>query len=289
MQALIPKYINKKQNVIRLCLWTALYAELFITIYQPFNSRTWIAGVSDLKYFLFATLGVLIAMLVIALSRTGMYQYCKTHTLTYMQYGIWVAAEIFAMSFIYTMFPYIVLPEHIAEFKFLSMFGDAVTYTSFILLIPYAILMMAFILQEKNRLLVQHGVQEDVNRDKIGVEGMLNFYDDKGELKISIRPENLFFLEAADNYVKLFYLNSGKIQHFMFRKKLRDIEDLFRDKGLVRCHRSYVVSLPQVKMLKRTDDGLAVDFDREDLPRIPVSRTYSQHLIELFSKEAKLI
>ncbi|MBQ9340209.1 MAG: LytTR family transcriptional regulator [Paludibacteraceae bacterium] len=289
MQPTVPKYINKKQNVVRLCLWTALYAELFITIYQPFNSRTWISGVTELQYFSFATLAVLVAMLVIALSRTIMYQYNKKHELTYIEYSIWVAIEILAMSSIYTVFPYIFIPSHREEFHFLSMFGDAVTYTTFILLIPYAILMMAFILQEQNRILVRHGLQDAPDRDKIGVEGMLNFYDDKGELKLSIRPESLYYIESADNYVKIHYLNSGKIQHFMLRRKMRDIEEQYKNKGLVRCHRSYIVSLGRVMMLKRSEDGLAVDFDRQDIQPIPVSRTYSQHLIEVFSKEAKII
>ena len=289
MQSVVPKYINQKQNVVRLCLWTALYAELFITIYQPFNSRTWIAGVSELTYFTFATLAVLVAMLVIALSRTLMYQYSKRRDMTYVEFGTWVAAEILAMSLIYTGFPYITLPSHRSEFRFLSMFGDAITYTTFILLIPYTILTLIFILQEKNRILIQHGIREDRQRDRIGVEDMLNFYDDKGELKISIRPEALYYVESADNYVKLHYLNGGKIQHFMFRSRLRDVEEMFRNRGLIRCHRSYVVCLPQVKMLKRTEDGLAIDFDHEGIPLIPVSRTYSQQLVEHFSKEAKII
>ena len=289
MQPTIPKYINKKQNVIRLCLWTALYAELFITIYQPFNSRTWINGVTELQYFTFATLAVLVAMLVITLSRTIMYQYCKKKTLTYIDYGIWVAVEILAMSSIYTIFPYIFIPSHRSEFQFLSIFGDAVTYTTFVLLIPYAILMMAFILQEQNRMLVKHGIQNDQNRDNIALEGMLNFYDDKGELKLSIRPESLYYIESADNYVKLNYLSNGKIQHFMLRRKMRDIEEQYKEKGLVRCHRSYIVAVGQVKMLKRSEDGLVVDFDRQEIQALPVSRTYSQHLIEVFSKEAKVM
>ncbi len=290
MQPTIPKYIYTKQNVVRLCLWTALWAELFIIIYQPFNSRTWIAGVTDLQYFLFATLAVLVAMLVIALSRTGMYYYAKNHQLNYFEYGAWVVAEILAMAVIYTIFPYFVLPtERFLDYNILSMFGDAVIYTAFILLIPYTILMQALIIQEQNRLLVKHGISENGNKDKIATEGMYNFYDDKGELKLSIRPEALYYIESADNYVKLHYLNSGKIQHFIFRKTLRDIESEFNGKGLIRCHRSYIVALLQVKMVKRHEDGLVVDFDREDLPKIPVTRTYSQQLIEHFSKSARVV
>lgn len=289
MSQILPKYINKKQNVVRLVLWTALYAELFITIYQPFNSRTWISGVSDWQYLMFATLAVLVAMLVVSLSRIVMYHFAKHHDITYFDYGCWVVMEVIAMSLIYTSAPYAFLPSHRLEYRFFSLFGDAITYTTFVLLIPYAILMMFFILQEKNRLLVQYGLREDRNRDKLGVEDMLNFYDERGELKLSIREESLYYIESADNYVKIHYLSAGKMQHFMLRNKIRTLEERFKDQELIRCHRSYIVSFPRVKVLKRTDDGLMVDFDRTDIPNIPVSKTYSQRIIERFTQEAKII
>lgn len=288
MQPIIPKYINKKRNVVRLVLWTALYAELFINIYQPFNSRNWLHDVSDVVYFMVATLAVLIAMLIVALSRTLMYHYAKRHDITYADYGIWVAVEIFAMASIYTGAPFLFLPDQRSELPMFSMFGSAVTYTTFVLLIPYAISMMAFILQERGRLLVEYGIRDARNKDKMVMEDMLNFYDEKGELKLSIRPSSLYFVESADNYVKIHYLSAGKIQHFMLRNKLRAIEEQFKDKDLFRCHRSYVVSFPRVKVLKRTEDGLMIDFDQEGMPNIPVSKTYSQKIMERFTQDARL-
>lgn len=289
MSQILPKYINKKQNVVRLVLWTALYAELFITIYQPFNSRTWISGVSDWQYFLFATLAVLVAMLVVALSRTVMYYVSKKHDISYLDYGIWVAMEVVAMSLIYTSAPYAFLPSHRLEFSFFSLFGDAIIYTTFVLLIPYAIVMMAIILEDRNKLLVQYGLREDRNRDKMGVENMLNFYDNRGELKLSIREDSLYYIESADNYVNIHYYSVGKMQHFMLRNKIRTLEERFKDQELIRCHRSYIVSFPRVRVLKRTEDGLMVDFDRDDVPNIPVSKTYSQRIIDRFTQEARFV
>lgn len=289
MQPVIPSYINKKRNVVRLVLYTALYAELFINIYQPFNSRQWIAGVSDWGYFLTATLAVLVAMLIVALSRTIMYHHAKRHDINYWEYGTWVLAEIVLMAACYTAAPFIALPDKRNELQMFSLFGDAVTYTAFILLIPYAITMMAFILQEQNRKLVQYGLREAKNKETLGLEEMLNFRDEKGELKLSIRPDSLFYIESADNYVNIHYLNAGKIQHFMLRNQLRRIDEMFAKHDLIRCHRSYIVSFGRVRVLKRTDEGLMVDFDYEGVPLIPVSRTYSARVMDRFSRDSGIL
>ena len=37
----IPSYIYGKQNIVRLILWTALFALVFINIYKPFSSTSW--------------------------------------------------------------------------------------------------------------------------------------------------------------------------------------------------------------------------------------------------------
>jgi len=109
---------------------------------------------------------------------------------------------------------------------------------------------------------------------------MFNFYDDKNELKLSLRPDTLYYLEAADNYVMIHYSAQGKLQHYMLRATLRDIEEKFQDVGLRRTHRSYIVNFSRVKLLKRTNEGLMIDFDMEGVPNIPVSKTYMDTVME---------
>ena len=46
----IPSYIYGKQNIVRLILWTALFALVFINIYKPFSSTSWYK-VSEFKFF----------------------------------------------------------------------------------------------------------------------------------------------------------------------------------------------------------------------------------------------
>ena len=276
----IPKYLLTRQNLTRLVLWTALYAWLFITIYQPFNSRQWVAETSELHYFLYGTLVVLVAMMIIAISRIIMYFYQKNHPISYLIYGVWVAAEILSMSLVYALFPILTTPE--GWDRFLSIWGDAAIYTFFVLLIPYAIIMLALILQhyrEQVELLEsRHQEAEDPALNPL--PDRFNFYDEKNELKLSLRPDALYYVESADNYVMIYYSNQGKIQRYLLRTPLREIEKRFQNVGLRRTHRSYIVNFSRVKLLKRTNDGVVVDFDVEGLPNIPVSKTYMEAVMD---------
>ena len=64
----IPSYIYGKQNIVRLILWTALFALVFINIYKPFSSTSWYK-VSEFKFFVFSSLIILTGVLVVVLSR----------------------------------------------------------------------------------------------------------------------------------------------------------------------------------------------------------------------------
>ena len=113
---------------------------------------------------------------------------------------------------------------------------------------------------------------------------MYNFYDERGELKLSVKPDRLYYLEAADNYVKIHYFNGGRIEKLMIRNTLKNIEWRFRDMGLVRCHRSYIVNLNKVQVLRRQEGEVLLDFGEEKIPPIPVSKGYGEKMLSLLAK-----
>ncbi len=297
MKNCIPKYINQKQNVISLVVGTAVFAEIFILIFRPFDSGTWLhemgydvaPDVARWIYLGFATLAVLTAMGVIAISRTIMYRYAKKREISYLQCAFWMAAEFISMAIIYTLFVCTIVSDF---HRFFETFERAIGYTSCILLIPYAIFWLYFSLQDKSLQLqniqqLWHEKLLALSTEKQPIEDdTLNFRDEKGELKLSIRAESLFFIESADNYVTIHYLNGGKLQRFMLRSTLKKVEEEYKKYNLLRCHRSYVVNIKNVKVLRKAEEGLILDFDHEKVPNIPVSKTYNKPILERFTKDA---
>ena len=116
----------------------------------------------------------------------------------------------------------------------------------------------------------------------IGRQHVFSFYDEKNELRLSVKRANLLYLESADNYVCIWYMNKGALTKFMLRNSLKHIEDQLADTHLLRCHRSYMVNFDLVKVVRRDKEGLFLELDNDHAPDIPISKTYNEKIIHWF-------
>lgn len=283
MKNIIPTYLTAKNNVIWMVCGTALFAELFILIYKPFGSAAWTDN--PFLYIGAATIVVLVAMGIIAITRTILYQYAKKHDVNYWGYAILILIEVMAMTIIYSLAAVLITREYGDYFRY---FNEALIDTVFTLFIPYAAFTMSFALIDKEGQLkalreqlamITEG-QLDIGANHPQGSDTYSFRDEKGELKLSIKSSAVYYIESADNYVVIHYQNGNKIPHYVLRTTLKRIEEEFQNTTLVRCNRSYVVNFNAIKVLSKTADGLMIDFGTDKLPQIPISKTYSARFLE---------
>lgn len=286
MNSKIPAYIYEKSNIFRLIIFTAIFALLFINIFQPFNSRDWYANINDFKYFFFSSLIILTGMLVVVVSRLIMLRYVnKTNVLYTYQLALHIFAEVFFMSLFFTIFAKFI-PRGGAERDIVEIFVQSAKNTAWTLFLPYSALWLYFSWRDKTQKLNQ---LMSLKKDDIVVETkkspILGFTDEKGELKISIALDHLIFVDSADNYITIHYLNKSKMSQFILRNSLKWMEEnLAKDNALVRCHRSYIVNLDKVKVMRKTKDGIFLELDALNTPDIPVSKTFYPKVISKFSE-----
>ena len=108
--------------------------------------------------------------------------------------------------------------------------------------------------------------------------------DNTGHLKLSVRLDNLYYIKSDDNYIKVYYIKKGELCNYMLRCKLQSIEDTLPENGsLMRCHRSYIVNIQKVKVLRNESDGFYMDFDYVGIEPIPVSKTYADKVVNRLS------
>ncbi|NDV80631.1 LytTR family DNA-binding domain-containing protein [Bacteroides sp. 51] len=270
----IPRFIFEKGNIVRLILLTALFALVFINIYKPFSSSHWYP-VSEFKFFVFSSLIILTGVLVVVISRVIMYYRAKKHAITYGQYGVWILLEIFFMSLFYTIYTLSVNPER----EWLSVFKESSINTALVLLLPYfAIHLYLFYNDNKKRL----QLLEDARLESTARQHVYSFYDEKNELRISIKRNNLLYIESADNYVYIWYMNKGYLTKFMLRNSLKAIEESLSDTSVLRCHRSFIANFEQVKVIRRQKDGIYLEFGIDKVPDIPISKTYNEKVTHWF-------
>lgn len=277
MNQKIPNYLNEKGNIIRLVIYTAAFALVFINIYQPFGSKNWFQ-ISDVKYFLFSSLIILTGVLVVVISRIIMYYFSKNHDLLISQYAMWVLGEIIAMSLFYTILETFAFND---TRSFKEMMKQSTINTSLVLLLPYSTIWLYFSLKDKNKKLKELSQELEVMEQP--VKGILNFFDEKKELRLSVFSEQVLWIEAADNYVKIQYLNKGKVSAFMVRNTLKVIEESLINTSMVRCNRSTIINFDHVIILKKEKEGILLGLDKEFIPDIPVSKTYAERVMLRFS------
>jgi hypothetical protein len=281
MQKKIPSYMYEKGNVIQLVLLTAVFALLFINIFQPFNSRGWYPGISEFKYFFFSSLIILTGMLVVVISRIIMLYYTRKHELYVWQFALHVFSEVAFMSIFFTIFAKF-FPRIGAERDIVEIFVQSSKNTAWVLLLPYSIVWLYFSWSEKNKLIEKIRKQE--TEPEPPKRNLIAFHDEKGELKITIDLEQVLYIDSADNYATIHYLNKSKLSHYIIRNSLKWMdENLTAETSLVRCHRSYIVNLDNVKVLRKTKDGIFLELDAVNTPDVPVSKTYYQKVMDKFS------
>lgn len=270
----IANYIYERSNIVRLILLTALFALVFINIYKPFSSSSWYA-VSEFKFFVFSSLIILTGVLVVVASRIIMYYWGKKHEISITEYTVWIVFEIFFMSLFYTIYTLVLNPER----DYLNVFKESAINTILVLLIPYFVLHLYFSYREKERQLL---LLAEEKADAAGKLSVFSFYDEKNELRLSVKRSNLLYIESADNYVCVWYLNKGALTKFMLRNSLKAIEESFSRTNILRCHRSYMVNFDQVKVIRREKDGVYLELGIEGVPDIPISKTYSEKVTHWF-------
>ena len=276
-------YYSVKSNLI-FCLAVPLFMMLFVILYSPtfgFDSAAGgLAGWGDHSSFCLPivcaiTLGVLLA------SRSILCFALLRHTLTRLEYIVWMCVEIIVCCLFCDLFLSLYLKlDYLSTLPVILILGFA------IMLIPYTTYWLVMgILDRDTRLRAAQSTIEELRKGTERNEvGAIRFADEKGNVKFVVSAERIISIESAGNYVTILYDNDGKLVRYSLRNTLKNIESLCKANGLVRCHRSFLVSLNKIKIIRRTPDGIFAEIGRTGVDDIPVSKTYAPELMRLFSE-----
>lgn len=90
-----------------------------------------------------------------------------------------------------------------------------------------------------------------------------------------VLPANdLLLIEASDNYCTVFHLDGDRLTKTLLRSSLSRLESQLHHPRIIRCHRSYVVNLDQVKSVTGNAQGYKLLLERLEMP-VPVARSYA--------------
>lgn len=289
MNRKLPQYLLGKYQLIGTVTFSVLFAVVFLNLYIPFSETAWL-GLGGSTTFTFTLIFGAVSILTLIASRMLMYKSKSYFDLSFLTYSIWAIAEIISIAGLYTWITVDVI--HIEDDAWFVLRKS--TINSFIALgVPYIISGMYFAIIDKNntiRLMNYENVVTDEPHKPESALKKITLFDNSGALKMSISPDNLYYIESDDNYIKVWYTdNRGHLQNYMLRCRLKTVEDSFKDSGLIRCNRKYIVNLSKVSMLRKENEGFILDLCNEEIPPLPVTKTYVDSVLAYFTEQQPLL
>lgn len=281
----LPSYFLERRNVVRMIFFTTVYSLVFINIFRPFNSESWIPNGNSTNYLMYSSLMVVVGMIVISLSRLIMHYFVKKIQIGYTEYVIWLIFESFMLAAFYVFIAYKVgfVENYLADtpnatlwVALFEIFRKAAINTIWMLLIPYTISLLFLSNEDLRRKLVE---SERKPSGKI-----IQFKDAKGEMRFSTALENILYIEAEDNYVNIKYVSNNGVSDFLLRNNLKRIEKDLLNTPLLRCHRSYMINLLHVTSIKNDQNDFYLEFDTTSIKGVTLTKTYYDTVIEAFMK-----
>lgn len=275
---LVSSYMVERNNLVKHIIFTAVFCFLFITMYKPYAATQWVKDYGT-DYVVVSLFVVIIAIIVLAVSRWLMYQVVKYHSLNYVEYIIWIVIELGALSGFYTLYA-IAMRDDLSFWSWsdiAEVFRSYSTSTFMFVFMPYLASWLFFSNNDKKERL--RNIEERLNK---GEQKILQFKDEKGEVRFSLSSSSVVFVEAADNYVNINYVNNGKMMQYMLRNTLKKLQSQLEDTAIRRCHRSYMVNFEHVAALRKNGEEIDMEFDIQDLKKIPVSKTFSDDVLAAF-------
>ena len=251
--------------VITHFLAVPLFFFAFILLYKPLGIENALDMERGLTVFNLTML-VCILLLTLVASRLAMH-FLRDHIrLDYYLYTGWCICETIIFSAFGAM--YLTLVSKGGSDFFGALLQCLGTF-SLILWMPYSILALAFVVKG-----LRHPGTEAMEESRI-----IKFHDDRQQMKIALDEQSVLFIEAAENYVQIHYLDNGRIKRYTLRSSMKRIEDLVSSHGMVRCQRAYFINPAHVRLLRRDPEGfIFAEMDTPDAPHIPVSKTYYDKL-----------
>ncbi|MCQ2280807.1 MAG: LytTR family transcriptional regulator [Bacteroidales bacterium] len=297
MNLKVPQYLLQLKTNLKISVFVAIFALLFICVYNPIELSHWLpAAENSGARFGFSAIIILGGIVVIALSRLVLSRIAKKHEITLPEYGIWLLCEVIAIAFAYLMLTKFGLHDSRSS---LTILRSAIFNILLMLAIPYLISYLYVALRDKELKIkdflsktknmedgenAEASALKSTDRQQITTKNsLIRFYDEKRELRLTVRQEYLFYIESSDNYVNIHYKKGNKLVHTMIRTSLKALEEQLRDYGIVRCHRAYLINMSNIKIVRKEHDGLIVDFDIEGAAEIPVSKTYTEQVMNLLT------
>lgn len=277
----IPIFFFEMKSIWLFLATMLVVTLLFIVFYQPASFLRTEEPVSNLNIYIYTVIMVASGAGMFVISRMLLFYVQKKTTMEFFHFIIWMAVELMVISVLLTVIAFFL--GNVAQLPFSDMLWRVSLDFLSVIAVPYIISVLVFYLDDRRRLVQSLRHRLEMQADQLLPEGEnINFYDRGGKLAFSTRRTNVLYIEAANNYSNIHYINEGKEDTFILRNSLKMLDDPEKYKGLLRCHRGFIVNIENVKLLRKDKEFLVLELTQGSRA-IPVSDSYYQRVVQSFA------
>lgn len=277
----IAKYIGQPFRLLATLKQRMVFASgmfvfslLFLLLFIPFNITEWIVYTSPFKVLQLPGLGIIVGILI-HISQLLQYFLFRNGQLKVYHLFIGFFIDTILISIPLSILYSIPANSFWIEFR-----------QTMAIVVPLALLW--YILGISLMALWDNYYNKEVSVSRQGDQKQtiqvdrINIKDGNGQLRLSLRPEDLIYFESADNYVIVFFRKNQRISREVVRNSLKNIENDLSLYNCVRCHRSFIVNIANVTAIKKKGRSYIIELDSIDTP-IPISRGYVKVISDLLN------
>lgn len=263
--------LDNKDDRYLLILVVFIFSVIFLNIFQPFNISRWYSDSGFIQFLRLSSYGFVIAI-VFLFTQFPLRKIFDLQEFKVKNYLLWLVIEIALINLVY-IFLY---GNPIGNF--INDLGFSLKYTLLSIWLPYSFAIL--IVYYKNQ-------REEIKSLKTTVamppeKRLVVLKDENGKIKFSVLATDLLVLESTDNYVSVFYILQNKVQRKLLRNSLKNMEEMLKESGIMRCHRSFMVNPANVEFMQKKGKKLNIKIKHFD-KSIPVSEKYSSPFLDFLS------
>lgn len=259
---MLPPIFRRYTNELWYIFHVPFFFFVFMVVWMPFRSETDLDMGRSLFMFN-VTMMMCIIIITLLMTRTLRFLLARFLNGNWWQLLAWCAMELTVITFFLALYLYL-MDTSVSYSRWLP---RCLEYSFLVLVFPYlaitgvCALVAAYQTPARERDLVRFA---DANR----------------QVRLVLLKDIILYVKAQENYVRIYYLDSGNVKDYTIRSTMRAITPLMDHYGFFRCHRSYFVNPAHIVALRRDrDDAFSAELDVPGTT-LPISRRVYQELTQ---------
>lgn len=280
--ASIRSFFFRRESIFLFLALTLAFAILLVVFGQPTSLTGYTDQHTSISHLGQISITFVSGYMLLLLNRWVMYFVGRRHDVQTLILAVWVVGEmVFCVS---VMSLVLWALSGAGKLQLAPLVGTLVLGYIGVLLMPTVVSFLIFRIHEEEKEIqrLRQALQAQEASPQQQQDSVVNFHAKGGRLAFSTKLNSLLYVEAADNYANIHYVNGGKEDTFILHNTLKNIEKLTASTSLLRCHRCFMVNVENVRLMRKEAGGLVLELNQTQKV-IPVSKSFAEPVTRYFA------